>query len=207
VLPSTSWKRKAYKRPEQQRWYAGETVSLGIGQGYNSFTPMQMAHAVATLANDGVLMKPHLVKAIEDGITKEQTAVVTKESGRIPLKQENIDIVKRAMVGVAREGTSARAFLNAGYVSAGKTGTAQVVGIGANEKYDAKKTAERHRDHGLYITFAPADNPRIALALIVENAGFGAEAAAPIARLALDYYLLGKRPEAKAAPVYESEGD
>jgi penicillin-binding protein 2 len=207
ILPSTAWKRAAYKKPEQQRWYAGETISLGIGQGYNSFTPLQMAHAMATLANNGVVMKPHLVKTIEDGVTKEQAAVVSRESGRIPLKQENIDFIKNALGGVVREGTGARVFAGAGYVSAGKTGTAQVIGIGKNEKYDSAKLAEHHRDHALYIAFAPVDQPRIALALIVENGGWGAESAAPIARIALDYYLLGKRPEAAAAPVLESEGD
>lgn len=209
VLPSTAWKRAAYKRPEQKKWYAGETISIGIGQGYNSFTPLQMAHAVSNLANNGVVMKPHLVKTIEDAMTKERMLTVPKESYRIPLKQENIDIVKNAMAGVVREGTSSRAFANAGYISAGKTGTAQAIGIGRNEKYDAKKMAERHRDHSLYTAFAPADNPRIALAVIVENGGFGAAAAAPIARLALDYYLLGKRPEVKneAATIIDVEGD
>jgi penicillin-binding protein 2 len=199
LLPSTTWKRAAYKSPEQKKWYAGETVSLGIGQGYNSFTPLQMAHAVANLANNGVVMKPHLVKTIEDGVTKGRTPTVQTESYRINLKQENIDFVKRAMVGVAREGTSSRAFANTAYVSAGKTGTAQAITIGKNEKYDAKKMAERHRDHSLYTAFAPADNPRIAIAIIVENAGFGAATAAPIVRKALDYYLTGKRPEDDAS--------
>ena len=197
LLPSTTWKREAYKRPEQRKWYAGETISLGIGQGYNAFTPLQIAHAVATLANNGVVMKPHLVKIVENGMTKERTVTVPKESYRIKLKQENIDIIKNAMVGVTREGTSSRVFANAGYVSAGKTGTAQVVGIKKNEKYDAKRVAERMRDHSLYTAFAPADNPRIAVAIIVENGGFGAEAAAPIVRKALDYYLLGKHPVEK----------
>jgi penicillin-binding protein 2 len=209
VLPSTGWKRAAYKRPEQQKWYAGETISIGIGQGYNAFTPLQLAHAISNLANNGVVMKPHLVKTIEDGVTKERTLNVASESYRINLKQENIDFVKRAMAGVVREGTSARAFAGAGYISAGKTGTAQAIGIGKNEKYDAKKMAERHRDHSLYTAFAPADNPRIALAVIVENGGFGAAAAAPIARLALDYYLLGKRPDSKekTAATIEVEED
>ena len=197
LLPSTTWKRNAYKKPEQRKWYAGETISLGIGQGYNSFTPLQLAHAVANLANNGVVMKPHLVKIIENGVTKERMFTVPKESYRINLKQENIDIIKHAMVGVAKEGTSARAFANAEYVSAGKTGTAQVIGIKKNEKYDAKKVGERMRDHSLYTAFAPADNPKIAIAIIVENGGFGAEAAAPIVRKALDYYLLGKRPVEK----------
>lgn len=201
LLPSTAWKRAAYKRPEQKKWYAGETISIGIGQGYNAFTPLQMAHAIANLANNGVVMKPHLVKTVEDSVTKERTLTVPKESYRINLKQENIDFVKRAMIGVTKEGTSSRAFAKAEYTSAGKTGTAQAIGIKKNEKYDAKKMAEHHRDHSLYSSFAPADKPRIAIAVIVENAGFGAAAAAPITRIAMDYYLLGKRPEQKEAPV------
>ncbi|RJF97513.1 penicillin-binding protein 2 [Noviherbaspirillum saxi] len=204
ILPSTAWKRNAYRRPEQKKWYAGETISIGIGQGYNSFTPLQLAHSTAILANNGVVMKPHLVKIIENGATKERTLTVPKESYRIPLKQENIDFVKNAMAGVVKEGTSARAFAKAGYVSAGKTGTAQVIAIKKNEKYDASKIDERHRDHSLYTAFAPVDNPRIAIGIIVENGGFGSAAAAPIVRKALDYYLLGKRPEDKdkpAAPV------
>lgn len=204
VLPSTHWKRTAYKRPEQQRWYAGETISVGIGQGYNAFTPLQLAHATANLANNGIVMQPHLVKIIEDGSSKERTLTVPKESYRIPLKQENIDAVKRGLVGVTTEGTSARLFANAPYTSAGKTGTAQAVGLKRGEKYDAKKMAEHLRDHSLYMAFAPAENPRIALAIIVENAGFGSAAAAPIAKVAFDYYLLGKRPEVK--PPLQADG-
>ncbi|GIZ50701.1 penicillin-binding protein 2 [Noviherbaspirillum aridicola] len=200
ILPSTEWKRNAYRRPEQKKWYAGETISIGIGQGYNSFTILQLAHATANLVNNGVVMKPHLAKIIENGATKERTLTVPKESYRIPLKQQNIDYIKHTMEGVVKEGTGARAFANAGYQSAGKTGTAQVIAIKKNEKYDASKIAEIHRDHALYTAFAPVDNPRIVLALIVENGGFGAQAAAPIARKAIDYWLLGKRPEDKAAP-------
>jgi penicillin-binding protein 2 len=203
VLPSTAWKRSVYRKPEQRKWYAGETISLGIGQGYNTFTPLQMAHAVSNLVNNGVVMKPHLVKIIENGGSKERTVTVPKESYRIPVKQENIDIIKNALIGVAKEGTSARVFAKSEYISGGKTGTAQVVAIKKNEKYDAKKTAEQHRDHSLYIAYAPADKPKIALALIVENGGFGSESAAPIARKALDYYLLGKRPVDKDKPVVE----
>jgi len=194
LLPSTAWKSSAYSKPEQRKWYAGETISLGIGQGYNAFTPIQMAHAVATLANNGIVMKPHLVKMIEDGVTHNRTVTVQKESYRIPLKQENIDFIKQAMVGVNKEGTGARAFAGAEYVSAGKSGTAQVVSIKKNEKYDAKRLATHLLDNALFTAFAPADKPRIALAVIVENGGWGAEAAAPLARKALDYYLLGKRP-------------
>jgi penicillin-binding protein 2 len=118
---------------------------------------------------------------------------VPTESYRIPLKQHNIDIIKQAMVGVTREGTAAKTFVNAGYVSGGKTGTAQVIAIKKNEKYNASRIDERHRDHSLYTAFAPADKPRIAIAIIVENGGFGATAAAPIVKEALDFYLLGKR--------------
>ena len=195
VLPSQEWKRNAYKRPELQKWYAGETISVGIGQGYNSFTPLQLAHAVANLSNRGVVMKPHLVKMIEDGTTKATKLTVPKESYRIPLKPENIEIIKQAMIGVTKEGTSARSFANAPYSSGGKTGTAQAAAMSKNVKYDASKITERLRDHSLYIAFAPADKPKIALAVIVENAGFGAAAAAPIARMAIDYYLTGKRPD------------
>ncbi len=201
VLPSVEWKRNTYKRPEQQKWYAGETISVGIGQGYNSFTPLQLAHAVANLSNNGVVMKPHLVKMVENGTNKARKLTVPKESYRIPLKQDNIDFVKQAMIGVTKEGTSARSFANAPYVSGGKTGTAQAAAMSKSVKYDASKIAERLRDHSLYIAFAPADKPKIALAVIVENAGFGAAAAAPIARMAIDYYLLGKRPDEPAKPA------
>ncbi|CAN5900279.1 penicillin-binding protein 2 [soil metagenome] len=206
VLPSTAWKRSMYRKAAQQKWYAGETISLGIGQGYNTFTPLQLAHAVATLANNGIVMKPHLVKMTEDPQTRQKTMMVVNESYRIPLKQENIDFIKQAMVGVTREGTSKLAFANAEYVSGGKTGTAQVVSIKKNEKYDAKKLAKNLHDHSLYTAFAPADRPRIAIAIIVENGGFGSEAAAPIVRKALDYYLLGKRPKDKdTTPTVKSD--
>jgi penicillin-binding protein 2 len=207
ILPSTAWKAESYKQPEQKRWYAGETISLGIGQGYNAFTPLQLANAVAILANNGVVMKPHLVKIIENGLSHQRTLTVPRESYRIPLKQENIDVIKYAMVGVAKEGTSARAFAGAEYVSAGKTGTAQVIGIKQNEKYNAAKVAGRHLDHALYTAFAPADNPKIALAVVVENGGFGAQSAAPIARAALDYYLLGKRPAVKDKVAAEPQAE
>jgi len=195
ILPSTDWKRRAYKRPEQQKWYDGETISLGIGQGYNSFTILQLANAVSILVNNGVAMKPHLVKAIEDAVSRQRALTVPKESYRIPLKQADIDVIKRAMVGVTHSGTAAKAFAGAGYESAGKTGTAQTFTLGKNEKYNHHALDERKRDHSLYTAFAPADNPKIAIALIVENGGFGAAVAAPIARKVMDYYLLGKWPE------------
>jgi penicillin-binding protein 2 len=214
ILPSPEWKKKAYRKPEQQRWYEGETISIGIGQGYNSFTILQLAHATANLANYGVVMKPHLVKTIHNIRTNEKTLTVPKESYRIPLKPENVEVIHKALVGVAREGTSARAFAGTEYVSAGKTGTAQVIGIKQNEKYDAKKIASQYHDHALYMAFAPADKPKIALAVIVENGGFGAQAAAPIARQVFDFWLLGKRPavpkageKTNGAPVVEVTGD
>ncbi|CAJ0791383.1 Peptidoglycan D,D-transpeptidase MrdA [Ralstonia condita] len=199
ILPSTDWKRRAYKRPEQQKWYDGETISLGIGQGYNNFTILQLAHAVSTLANNGVVMKPHLVKAVEDSVSKSRALTVPTESYRIPLKQSNIDVIKHAMVGVNQTGTAAKAFIGAQYVSAGKTGTAQVYSLGKNEKYNHHAIPENKRDHALFEAFAPADHPKIALALIVENAGFGAASAAPIARAVMDYYLTGKWPAELAA--------
>jgi penicillin-binding protein 2 len=196
VLPSKQWKRERFKRnPAAQRWQGGDTISISIGQGYNNYTILQLAHAVSNLANNGVVMKPHLVKLVEDGATRVRTPTVPKESRRIPLKQENIDFIKSAMVGVTTQqnGTGYRAFANAGYISAGKTGTAQVIGL-KGAKYNANAISERHRDNALYTAFAPADKPRIAIAIVVENAGFGAGVAAPIVRKALDFYLLGKRP-------------
>jgi penicillin-binding protein 2 len=207
VLPSKEWKAERFKRNRAaQKWVGGDTISISIGQGFNNYTIIQLAHAVANLANNGVVMKPHLVKLIEDGATRQRTLTVPKESRRIPLKQENIDFIKQAMVGVTTEagGTGARAFANAGYISAGKTGTAQVIGLKGG-KYNAHAIDERHRDNALYTAFAPADKPRIAIALVVENAGFGAATAAPIARKALDYYLLGKRP-APPKPVDGAPG-
>jgi len=203
VLPSQEWKRKRFKKPEQQKWYAGETISIGIGQGYNAYTPLQLAQATATLANNGVMYRPHLVKYIEDVRTGERTFIEPKPLRAIPLKPEHIDFIKKAMVGVNTEGTGARAFAKAEYVSAGKTGTAQLFSL-RGEQYKAAKVQERLRDHALFIAFAPADRPRIALAVLVENGGFGAQSAAPIARQVLDYYVAGKLPPG-AAPTDETE--
>jgi penicillin-binding protein 2 len=194
VLPSTDWKRRAYKKPEQQRWYAGETISLGIGQGYNNFTMLQLALATSVIANDGVKMKPHLVKEIVDVVTHEKRETLREIKAELSAKAENIAIIKNALVGVNVEGTGANSFRGAAYVAAGKTGTAQVVTIGQNEKYNAARMAERLRDHALYMAFAPADNPQIALAMVVENAGFGGVNAAPIARRIFDYWLLQQYP-------------
>jgi penicillin-binding protein 2 len=194
LLPSTDWKRRAYKRPEQQKWYAGETISLGIGQGYNNFTMLQLASATATLANNGVKMKPHLVKEVVDIMTHAPTTTTRESGGQAVAKAANIEIIKKAMVGVNIEGTSASSFRGAPYTSGGKTGTAQVIQIKQNEKYSASKIDERHRDHALFTAFAPAEDPQIVIAIIVENAGFGAQNSAPIARRVIDYWLMKQYP-------------
>ena len=194
VLPSTEWKRTTYKKAEQQRWYSGETISLGIGQGYNSFTMLQIAHATATIANNGLKMRPHIVREVLDVETKAPTPVAKEPIGQLPLSPENLDIIKRAMIGVNIEGTSASSFVGAQYVSAGKTGTAQVYTVKQNEKYNAATVDERMRDHALFIAFAPADEPKVALAMVVENSGFGAQNAAPIARRVFDFVILGQYP-------------
>lgn len=194
LLPSTDWKQRAYKKPEQQKWYAGETISLGIGQGYNNFTMLQLASAVATLANDGIRMKPHLVKEVVDVVSRMPTITQKQVVGSSIAKPENITVIKNAMAGVNQEGTSAGSFRGALYTSAGKTGTAQVVQIKQNEKYVASKMQERLRDHALFTAFAPLEKPQIALAVIVENAGFGSQSSAPIARRVIDYWLLNQYP-------------
>ncbi len=194
VLPSTEWKRTTYKKPEQQRWYSGETISLGIGQGYNSFTVLQMAQAVSTLSNNGLKMKPHLVREVVDVETKQSTAVAKEPVAQLDLSPENMEVIKKAMVGVNLEGTSATSFVGASYTSAGKTGTAQVYTVKQNEKYNANTVDERMRDHALFIAFAPAENPKVALAMVVENSGFGAQNAAPIARRVFDFVIMGQYP-------------
>jgi len=194
VLPSTEWKRTTYKKPEQQRWYSGETISLGIGQGYNSFTMLQIAHAMGTVANNGLKMKPHLVREVLDVETKASTPVAKEPIGQLPLLPENLEVIKKGMIGVNIEGTSATSFVGAQYVSAGKTGTAQVFTVKQNEKYNASNIDERMRDHALFVAFAPADDPKVALAMVVENAGFGAQNAAPIARRVFDFVITGQYP-------------
>jgi len=198
VLPSTEWKRNAYKKKEMQKWYAGETISLGIGQGQNTFTMLQMAQATATVASGGQRFKPHLVKVVENFETREQRRSIGEALPPMAWKPEHVEFIRRAMYGVTQEGTGRAAFLNAPYKAGGKTGTAQVIGIKQGEKYNAHLLDERHRDNALFTAFAPVDSPQIAIALVVENAGFGAGAAAPIARRAIDYMLTG---------VYPSEAD
>ncbi|MBP5986051.1 MAG: penicillin-binding protein 2 [Azonexus sp.] len=198
VLPSQEWKKQRFKKPEQQKWYAGETISIGIGQGYNAYTPIQLAQATATIANNGVMFRPHLVHYLVDTKTGEKRPVEPQPIRDLQLKPQNIEVIRRAMVGVNKEGTGARAFAGAPYEAAGKTGTAQVFSL-KGAQYKEGSTKKELRDHALFIAYAPADNPKIALAVLVENGGFGAQSAAPIARMVIDYYLLGKLP-AGAAP-------
>jgi penicillin-binding protein 2 len=202
ILPSQEWKKRRFKRPEQQKWYAGETISIGVGQGYNAYTPIQLAVATATLANNGVMFRPHLVNYITDTRTGEKRFIEPQPVKTMPWKQEHIDIVKDAMVGVINEGTGARAFAGAKYQAAGKTGTAQTFSLKGGDVKTAH-LQEHLRDHSWFIAYAPAEAPKIAVAILVENGGFGAQAAAPIARQIFDYYLAGIRPNAPA-PADES---
>jgi len=205
VLPSREWKRQRFSgaqyREDHRKWYLGDSISAGIGQGYTAFTPVQLAHAIATIANDGVAFRPHLVQRIEDAGTRESRAIVREPAYRLAVKPEHLEVIRSALVQVNREGTSAAAFRGAAYVSGGKTGTAQVFSL-KGEEYKAHKVDERLRDHAWYIAYAPAEKPAIALAVLVENGGFGAQAAAPIARQVLDYYLLGLKA-AGPAPLHE----
>ena len=192
LLPSQEWKMRRHK----QKWYAGDTVSVGIGQGYNLVTPMQLAHAIATLANNGVAYKPHLVREVRSSRSNENRLIEIQPDLELQIPAAHLDLVKRAMVAVNQPGgTAAGAAAGAPYRIAGKTGTAQVVAIKQGEKYDAEKLAERHRDHAWFIAFAPAEQPRIALVVLAENGGHGGSTAAPIARKVMDYYLLGKVPQ------------
>ncbi len=194
ILPSTEWKRTAYRKPEQQRWYAGETISLGIGQGYNSFTMLQLAQATSTLVNQGVKMRPHLVREVVDVETRESRRIAQEPVAQLQYKPEHLEVIRKALEGVNLEGTSATSFAGAPYTSGGKTGTAQVFTVKQNEKYNAARIDERMRDHALFMAYAPADQPKVALAMVVENAGFGAQNAAPIARRVFDYVLMGQYP-------------
>ncbi|MEO5700918.1 MAG: penicillin-binding protein 2 [Casimicrobiaceae bacterium] len=212
TLPSRQWKRTRFAaanyREEHRKWYLGDSISAGIGQGYNAFTPIQLAHAIAAVANNGVSYRPHLVKTVRSTRTGEVTEVVRAPERTIELKREHLDVIKNALVGVNKEGTSAAAFRGTAYVSAGKTGTSQVFSL-KGEKYSEKRVDERLRDHAWYIAYAPADKPRIAIAVLVENGGFGAQAAAPIARQVFDYFITGerRRPDGLAPAPADSDDE
>ena len=203
LLPSQEWKMKRYK----QKWYGGDTVSAGIGQGYDLTTPMQLAFATAVLANNGVGYRPHLVRQIRRGDSHDTVIPAVKPEFNINLNPEHVALVKSAMVAVTQPGgTAAQASAGAPYTIAGKTGTAQVVGIKQGEKYNASQLSERNRDHAWFIAFAPADKPKIAMAVLVENGGHGGTVAAPIARKLMDYYLLGKIPPPPPLPAKAKSG-
>ncbi|WP_287880223.1 penicillin-binding protein 2 [Aquitalea sp.] len=197
VLPTKEWKAKRFARYKEEfrRWYPADVVSIGIGQGFNSYTPLQMANGVAILANEGVAYKPHLVQEVVDAKTGKSRLIEAKPDRTLPFKKENFEYVKAAMQSVLKPGGTAwRLGVGLPYTMAGKTGTAQVVAIKQGAKYNASALAEQYRDHSWFVAFAPVDKPRIAVAVIVENAGFGAAAAAPIARGLFDYYITGKVP-------------
>ncbi len=198
LLPTPEWKRRRFKQP----WFPGETLIVGIGQGYTLATPMQLAQATAILANNGVAMRPHLVAAIRDSRSGTRHPVPLEVVDRVTVNPRNAELVKEAMLDVTRPGgTAVSVGAGAPYGVAAKTGTSQVIGIKQGEKYDASKIDERHRDHALFIAYAPAEAPTIAVALIVENGGSGGATAGPIARKVMDYYLLGKTPEDQATPT------
>ncbi|MCL2589355.1 MAG: penicillin-binding protein 2 [Betaproteobacteria bacterium] len=209
VLPSTAWKRKRFAKlgPAAQKWYGGETISVGIGQGYNAYTPVQMASAIATIANSGKRMRPRVLRAVTDSHGQREELPpdeVTVISGN----PEFLAAVRSALEDVTRFGTATRAFAGAPYRAGGKTGTAQVYSL-KGQQYD--KSVEHKRDHSWFIAYAPAEEPKIALAVMVENGGFGAVSAAPIARQVIDAFLLKKRvdkpaPEDSGAEP-EDEGD
>ena len=209
TLPSREWKRQRFAgknfREEHRKWYLGDSISAGIGQGYNAFTPIQLAHAIAMIAADGVGFTPHLVKTVQNVKTGEVRDIARDPASRLNVKPEHLAIIRNALVGVNKEGTSAAAFKGAQYVSGGKTGTAQVFSL-KGEKYSEHRIDERLRDHAWFMAYAPADHPQIALAVLVENGGFGAQAAAPIARKVIDRYLLGST-EPGAAQVVVPGGD
>jgi penicillin-binding protein 2 len=191
LLPSREWKQRRWKQP----WYPGETVIAGIGQGYHLTTPLQLAAATAMLANGGKRIEPRLVQAVRDPLAHAWQLQPAGVSAQVAFNPANLELVRQAMMDAMRPGgTASAAAAGAPYTIAGKTGTAQVVGIKQGARYDASQLARRNRDHALFIAYAPVENPTIAVAVMVENGGHGGSTAAPIARAVFDYYLTGKRP-------------
>ncbi len=204
LVPSQEWKQARFK----QKWYAGDTISVSIGQGYWLTTPLQLATATAILANGGKPVTPHLLREVIDAKTGEvrayvppplsasQAASQTASQTAQNFNADSLELVRQGMIDVTRPGgTAARMGAGASYSIAAKTGTAQVIGMKSGERYDEKKINERFRDHALFIAYAPAENPKIALAMLVENGGHGGSTAGPIAREVFDFYLLGKMPD------------
>ncbi len=192
LMPTPAWKKRRFNQP----WWPGETVVAGIGQGYVLATPMQLAVATMTLANNGVVYKPQILRAWRDPATDQMFYAAPQIVEQIKLDPKHLRVVKDAMVDVMRPGgTAAIAGANTPYLFAGKTGTAQVIGIKQGARYIESQVHARHRDHALFISFAPADDPKIVIAVMVENGGHGSTIAAPIARKVTDYWLLGKLPK------------
>ena len=191
ILPSREWKEKTFARPVDRVWFPGETVSFGIGQGYLTVTPIELAHYASIVASRGKIWRPRLVTAYRDPLNGELHHIAPLSDGEVSgVAADDWQRVVHGMIGVTQRGTAAAIGLHAPYVFAGKTGTAQVFTVARTEKYNASTINERLRDHSWFIAFAPADAPRIALAVLEENGGAGASAAAPIARKVLDAYLL-----------------
>ncbi|HEV8442553.1 MAG TPA: penicillin-binding protein 2 [Steroidobacteraceae bacterium] len=200
LLPSKEWKRKTFKRPADQVWFPGETVNFGVGQGYFLVTPLQLAHYVSIIANRGTSYKPRLVSGVRDPATGEVKRFPAAKIEEIKnVSAEQWQIVTEGMAGTLRYGTAAAfAGKNMTYTIAGKTGTAQVFTVARSQSLDNQKTvSDRLRDHSWFIAFAPAEHPRIAVAVIVENGGFGASIASPIARNVMDTYLLDANGQLK----------
>ena len=198
LLPTPAWKKQAFKRPQDQIWFPGETVNFGVGQGYLLVTPLQLAHMVAMLAEHGRGFQPRVVMGMRDARGKLIRSDPVAARGASGISETNWALVLRGMIGATTYGTAAAISKDARYTIAGKTGTAQVFSVAQNAKYNANTVAERLRDHAWFIAFAPAEAPRIAVSVLVENGGFGASAAAPIARRVLDAYLVGSSPPAAA---------
>ena len=189
ILPSPEW-----KAARGQRWYPADTVIAGIGQGPILTTPLQLAHAMAALANRGPQFKPTLLRARIDPRTQQGDEVAPVKTGEVRVQQrEHMEQVIHHLADVvhSNRGTAYRIGVNAPYRIAGKTGTAQVKSIAQGASYSEKHIAERHRDHALFVAFAPVDNPKVAVAVIVENGGHGSSAAAPIARKVMDHVIVG----------------
>lgn len=193
--PSTDWKRQAFRERADQVWFPGETIIASIGQGYMLATPLQMANAAATLSARGKRFRPHLVAAFEDPISGQRTLIAPEPLPGVQINNEFYwDNVLAAMHDVMQSptGTARAAGAGAPYKMAGKSGTAQVFSVAQEEEYDEEEISERLRDHALFISFAPFDDPRIAVAVVVENGSSGSRVAAPIARAVMDQFLLGE---------------
>jgi penicillin-binding protein 2 len=204
LMPSTEWKRHAYKRAAEQVWFPGETISVGIGQGYMLATPMQLAHAVSGIASRGQIFKPRLVSAVRAAGSNTLTLrPVQPEPALTAVSADQWGVIVDGMeLATGPGGTAAAATAGSPYKIAGKTGSAQVFTIGQNEKYNEKQVSERMLDHALFISFAPADDPKLAVAVFVENGKHGGSTAAPIARKMFDAYLLAdKAPVTDKAPT------